>query len=54
MSKPTRPEYTALETAIAAVRDGEARMLGERAMAKRYRALFAAQDALRAADGVSL
>jgi hypothetical protein len=44
----------AYETARTAVANGEARKLGERAMARRYRALFAAEDALRAYDGGSL
>lgn len=39
------------EAASAAVKDGEARGLGRTAMAKRYKALFAAEDALKARDG---
>jgi hypothetical protein len=40
-----------LQAASAAIRDGEARGLGERAMAKRYKALFAAEDAVKASGG---
>ncbi|GMV18350.1 MAG: hypothetical protein AMXMBFR56_65740 [Polyangiaceae bacterium] len=39
------------EAAAAAIKDGEARGLGRTAMAKRYKALFAAEDALKARDG---
>lgn len=39
------------EAALAALRDGEARGLGRTAMAKRYKAFFAAEDALKARDG---
>ena len=39
------------EAAAKAVRDGEARGLSERTMAKRWAAYFAAEDAVRAQGG---
>lgn len=41
------------EAARAALKDGESRNLGRTAMAKRYKAFFAAEDALKARDGWS-
>jgi hypothetical protein len=39
------------EAARAAVADGEARNLGRAAMAKRWKAFFAAEDAIKARAG---
>ena len=38
-----------IEAALSAVKDGEARNLSARTMNKKYAALFAAQDAAKAA-----
>ena len=43
----TMTTQSAIETAAAAIRDGEARNLGRTAMARRYKALFAAEDAAK-------
>lgn len=48
--KPMSNAIETYEAAAAAVRDGESRGLGRTAMAKRYRALFAAEDALKGRD----
>ena len=41
---------SAIERAASAIRDGEARNLGRTAMARRYKALFAAEDAAKFAS----
>jgi len=40
-----------IEAALTAIKDGEARNLSARTMNKKYAALFAAQDAAKAAAG---
>lgn len=49
--KTTTP-FETYETARKAVRDGEAKGLSDRTMNRKYRALFAAEDALKAAVGM--
>lgn len=42
---------SAIETAIRNIKDGEARGLGRKAMDRRYKALFAAEDAAKQNGG---
>ncbi len=48
MKTTTQDRY---EAALSAVKDGEVRGLGRAAMDKRYKALFAVQDEIKAIGG---